>query len=239
MVACSFTETPSVLTGIVNPSPYSKESYMGFLFCCAERQVNRMDVAKLIHLDENKHIHCSCAIIGANMGMTGMGIRQFCKENDIPITKGKVNFHDYLEKRRDKRIGEEKSLSDSARKLKAEADYKTSKARQEEMVTLQMMGELIPYEEVSESLQSTFLDIRQKLLAFPAQVKNKLYSKDPAMAVEVEGEVQKEVNALLERLADSGVAESQRRVGEKPKKRYKKRKTSVSTTTSNDGEPVG
>lgn len=231
-----FSETPkNVLTGIVNLSPYLKESLYGVPFLLRRKAGEFMDIAKLIQLDEDKHIHCSCTIIGANMGLTSMGVREFCKDNDVPITKGKVDFHDYLAKRREKQIGEEKSLSDSARKLKAEADYKTSKARQEEMVTLQMMGELIPYEEVSEALQGTFLDIRQKLLAFPAQIKSKLYSKDPAMAVEVESEVQKEVNELLERLADTGIAESQRRVGEKPKKRYKKRKASVSTTSTDDG----
>ena len=131
---------------------------------------------------------------------------------------------------------QKQDLSDTEKKLKAEAKYKSEKAKQEEMITLQMMGELIPQEQVKDSLEMLFLDIRQTLLTVPDNIKTRVYGIDPDIATECEEVASEIITKILTRLASGNNIGRAENVGTKPKKRYTKRTASVSTATATDSE---
>lgn len=194
---------------------------------------------RIVEVDENKHIHASADVIGANIGLAGQSVRKWCIENNIPIDMQKIDMAVFLKARKDRGVvqnGLGKKLSDTARKIKADADYKTSKARQEEMVTLQMMGELIPREQVKDSLEMEYMDIRSKLLMLPDTIKSKVYGMDPSIAEMVGDEVRESINAILKELASGGNTGNAGEMGTKPVRNYIKRKVSVRTTADTVGE---
>lgn len=190
-----------------------------------------------IQLDEQKHIICSVDIAAAQFDMTRVGMEKSIKELNITKANARVDLSEVIKARAERMNIEDEAVSDSARKLKAEADYKAQKAKQEEMVTLQMMGELIPQEEVKDALENEFLDIRQKLLLLPETIKSKVYAVDPTIANscgEVVNEVIQELLKGLARINDTP-ADTESVAG-KPKRNYKKGAKSISTTTTGDGE---
>lgn len=186
-------------------------------------------------LNEDKHIICSVEIAAAQLGLTRVGLEKSIKELGIPKENARVDLSEVI-RIRNESDGEEEA-PDKARKLKAEADYKIQKAKQEEMVTLQMMGELIPQEEVKDALENEFLDIRQKLLLLPETIKSKVYAVDPVIAGscgEVANEAIQECLKGLARINDS--AGDKEPMAEKPKRNYKKGTKRVLTTTTGDGK---
>lgn len=190
-----------------------------------------------IRLNEEKHVICSTSVAAAQFGISRVGMDKSIKELGIAKENARVDLAEIIDKRFNKANAAAEAVSDSARKLKAEADYKAQKAKQEEMVTLQMMGELIPQEEVKDALENEFLDIRQKLLLLPETIKSKVYSIDAALAVTC-GEVANEVvQELLRKLAGiNGKSEDAGKVGKKPKRNYKKGAKSISAAASGNGE---
>ncbi len=190
-----------------------------------------------IQLDGRKHIICSVDIAAAQFDMTRVGMEKSIKELNITKTNARVDLSEVIKARAERMNTGNDSVSDSARKLKAEADYKAQKAKQEEMVTLQMMGELIPQEEVKDALENEFLDIRQKLLLLPEAIKSKVYAVDPTIANscgEVVNEVIQELLKGLARVNDASADTDS--VAKKPKRNYKKGAKSISTTTTRNGE---
>lgn len=93
------------------------------------------------------------------------------------------------------------NISDAARKLEADADYKKAKARQEEVHLKEMLGELVDLEIVKGELSTVFTNIRQILLKLPNELRvhvHTLYPESDAGVSEVaEGTVRK----CLEELA--------------------------------------
>lgn len=204
------------------------------LFSCLKG--NAMPRRPGIELNDAKHILCSVTVAAANIGVTQRALQDWINNHDFPIEKSKVDLKNLLAARSESMNVGKNTLSDSARKLKAEADYKSEKAKQEEMVTLQMMGELIPQEQVKDSLEMEYLDIRQKLLQLPEEVKARIYTISPEVAQDCSEVVADAVSGCLERLAKGGNSDSQTNVGEKPKRHYKKHKTSVPAPAAGNGE---
>lgn len=190
-----------------------------------------------LRVDENGHIHLSIQLAAIQLGISKAGLYQWIKDREVPKEKGGfIDLPLLLSMRKGVYEEKEKATSDSARKLKAEADFKTSKARQEEMIALQMMGELIPQEQVKDELETLFLEIRQKLLTLKETVKSRTYNIDPELSVECSEVTNELVEELLERLATGNDRASAGTVGEKPKKHYRKRTADVQTARTPDSE---
>lgn len=192
-----------------------------------------------IKLTEDRHILCSTGVAAYNLDITQRALNGWVKERNLKRVGKLVDFTEILSLRREQAKQQIEDLSDTEKKLKAEAKYKTEKANQEEMITLQMMGELIPQEEVKDSLEMLFLDIRQQLLTIPDNVKTRVYGIDPDIANDCAEVANDIVTKVLTRLASGNNIGRAKNVGTKPKKRYTKRTTDVSTTTAGNSKRVG
>lgn len=217
---------------------YHRENKSSLVICSLGFFHWRIKMAKrlpTLALDDSKHIICSVEIAAVQLGLSRVGLEKSIKELNIPKENARVDLSEVI-RIRSEADGEEEE-PDKARKLKAEADYKMQKAKQEEMVTLQMMGELIPQEEVKDALENEFLDIRQKLLLLPDTIKSKVYAIDPVIASscgEVVNEAVQECLKGLARINDSpGDKEP---VAKKPKRNYKKGAKRISAATTGDGK---
>lgn len=189
---------------------------------------------KAVRIEKNI-LYVSAPIACRCVGLSPSGLSKWMDNNDFEKEPdGSINLTKLVQARKD--VVAPVKNDDKARKLKAEADFKTSKARQEEMITLEMMGSLIPQEQIKTELENLFLDIRQKLLALPDLVKVKVSNIDPTLSLSCMEVVNDEVQSILKRLAESNNEERAREVGTKPKRRYTKRKKNVSTAAETDGE---
>lgn len=190
-----------------------------------------------LSLNDDKHILCSVDIAAKQLGITRVGLEKSIKELNIPKENARVDLAEVIRIRSENVMSLPKDVSDKVRKLKAEADYKSQKAKQEEMVTLQMMGELIPQEEVKDALENEFLDIRQRLLLLSETIKSKIYAIDPVIANSCEGVVHDAVQECLKRLARVNDSPSdEEKVARKPKRNYKKGARSISAAATGDGK---
>lgn len=193
-------------------------------------------MANEIILTKDKHILCPIAVAAVQFGITRQVMNTWVKDNSFPKDGNLVDLTNLLLARRETAERQKQDLSDTEKKLQAEVKYKSEKAKQEEMITLQMMGELIPQEQVKDSLEMLFLDIRQTLLTVPDNIKTRVYGIDPDIATECEEVANEIITKVLTRLASGdniGRAES---VGTKPKKRYTKRTASVSAAATADSQ---
>lgn len=193
-------------------------------------------MANEILLTKDKHIMCPVAVAAIHLGITTDPLNKWIKLHDFPKEASKVDLAELLKARRETAEKQKADLSDTEKKLKAEAKYKSEKAKQEEMITLQMMGELIPQEQVKDSLEMLFLDIRQTLLTVPDNIKTRVYGIDPDIATECEEVASEIITKILTRLASGNNIGRAENVGTKPKKRYTKRTTSVSAAAAADSE---
>ena len=193
-------------------------------------------MANEILLTKDKHIMCSIAVAAVQLGITRVALNSWIKDNSFPKDGTRIDLANLLLARRETAEKQKQDLSDTEKKLKAEAKYKSEKAKQEEMITLQMMGELIPQEQVKDSLEMLFLDIRQTLLTVPDNIKTRVYGIDPDIATECEEVANEIITKVLTRLASGNNIVSADNVGTKPKKRYIKRSTGVPAATTADSE---
>lgn len=193
-------------------------------------------MANEIFLTKDKHIMCPVAVAAIHLGITTDPLNKWIKLHDFPKEASKVDLAELLKARRETAEKQKADLSDTEKKLKAEAKYKSEKAKQEEMITLQMMGELIPQEQVKDSLEMLFLDIRQTLLTVPDNIKTRVYGIDPDIATECEEVASEIITKILTRLASGNNIGRAENVGTKPKKRYTKRATSVSAAAAADSK---
>lgn len=186
--------------------------------------------------DKSKHIICTVGVAAYNLGITTQALNKWIRINEFPKDKGNVDFTEILFKRREQGDQKESDLSDNEKKLKAEAKLKTVKANQEELILLQMMGELIPQEQVKNELEMLFMDIRQQILTIPDKIKTRTYSISPEIAQDCEEEANVIIQECLTRLAGGNNAGRAENVGRKPTKRYTKRKADVHTAAAGDSE---
>lgn len=95
-----------------------------------------------------------------------------------------------------------KSSSDKdaeARKLQADADYKTAKARQEELKLAELEGRMHSAEDVEAATTELVYAVRSSVLAMPGRIAVDAEMKPAAEVAEV---VRRECCAVLEGLAD-------------------------------------
>lgn len=185
-----------------------------------------------ISVNKEKHIFCSVNVAAVQLGVTTPSLNEWIRSHEFPKTKEGVDLAALIAARKQVM---QKDISDSARKLKAEADYKQAKARQEEMVALQMSGELIPAENVKDKLENEYLDIRQHLLTIPTKIKSAIIVVDPSIAGQCAREAENVVDETLRILGNTD-GNRPTGVGEKPKRRYKSRKKGVSAAAAGNGE---
>lgn len=169
--------------------------------------------------EKDGRILVTIAVAADLIGVTRQYVNRWVNENKFPKVKGRGtsyidlgNFLQQRERQMDEKNGE---LPDTARKLKAEADYKTSKARQEELNLMQMLGELIPQEQVQEELSILFTEIRQTLLQLPTKIKSRVHVIEPQASNDCAEVANGVIQDILHRLAKSNDTKGASGVGKK------------------------
>lgn len=94
------------------------------------------------------------------------------------------------------------NMSDAARKLEADADYKKAKARQEEVHLQEMLGQLVDVEIVKGELSTVFTTVRQILLKLPNEIRVHVHTLYPESDAGVSEIAENTVRKCLEELAN-------------------------------------
>lgn len=116
--------------------------------------------------------------------------------------RGWWNVRKVIEWRGLGRLGDNTEKSSEAKKLQADADYKTAKARQAEVELQEQLGKLVPIEIVTEKMQDAFTEIRQLLLKLPNDLHAKIHTLYPSCAEDVSEIADDTVRKCLLRLAE-------------------------------------
>jgi phage terminase Nu1 subunit (DNA packaging protein) len=125
--------------------------------------------------------------------------------------------------------------SAEAKKLKADADTKFARARQEELKLQEMLGSLVPIEMVKGELNYTFTDIKQRLSKLPNDIRVELYTLYPEHTNEVTEIVERKVRECLSELSSTNDKFTSSRPLAKPahKRGRPSKKAVLSTTKAN------
>lgn len=160
--------------------------------------------------------------------ITKQTINKWTKNGCPRYSRGWYDLHEVIVWRGIGRTGDRDATdSPAAKKLKADADIKYAKARQEELKLAEIMGELIPKELVEARLSDTFAGIRQRLLAVPNEVRMETYTTHPEVSSEVTKIADTAVRECLHELAEFGNSGDTGSVGKKPSRRGRPRKKKV------------
>ncbi|MGL5268908.1 MAG: hypothetical protein ACRC7I_00050 [Selenomonadaceae bacterium] len=103
------------------------------------------------------------------------------------------------------RFGGGRKESPEIRKLKAEADLKEAKARQEQIKLGVTEEEFIPIKTVTADLRRLFTVLKRNLLAIGHDVATDLNSFDAEAALEAKKVVDKHIAEALEQMSRSGI----------------------------------
>lgn len=99
--------------------------------------------------------------------------------------------------------------SDEAKKLRADAEYKDMKAKQEAVKLQEMLGNLVPIDMIQEEWAMTFTEIRQQLLKLPNDIRARIYTLYPECSEDVTLIAKETVRQCLDELAgcsNAGIA---------------------------------
>lgn len=104
--------------------------------------------------------------------------------------------------------------SDAVKKLRADAEYKDAKAKQEAVRLQEMLGNLIPIDMMKDEWAMMFTEIRQQLLKLPNDIRAKTYVLYPECSEEVTVIAEETIRQCLERLANGNYAGAEESVEE-------------------------
>jgi len=131
-------------------------------------------------------------------------------------------------------------VSAEAKKLKADADTKYARARQEELKLQEMLGSLIPVEMVKGELNYCFTDIKQRLSRLPNDIRVEIYTMYPEHTNEVTEIVERKVRECLSELSKTDDKFTSSRPLAKPaRKRGRPSKATVQSAAQANGKRVG
>lgn len=208
-------------------------------FICQKRGGRMIKKDSLLMKEtENHELIVTSEVLTRIFDVTPKAISTWSQQGCPKYNRGWWNLKDVIEWRGlGKAKGEKKS--DEAKKLQADAELKTAKARQEELKLAEMMGELIPVELVEAQLSQTFSTIRQRLLALPNEIRTEAYTLYPEYSTEVTRIADKTVRECLDDLATHGQSRVDGKVARTVNKGGRPRKFKVQSTAEADSKPMG
>lgn len=142
------------------------------------------------------------AEMGKIFGMRPDTLSDWAKKGCHKEERGWWNVRKVIEWRGLNRMGDNPELSSEAKKLQADADYKTAKARQAEVELQEQLGKLVPIEIVEEKMADAFAEIRQLLLKLPNDLHARIHTEYPNCAEGVSEIADDTVRKCLLRLAE-------------------------------------
>lgn len=130
------------------------------------------------------------------------------------LTHGHFRLQDVIRWRGVAKV--EDNMSDNARKLQADADYKKAKAQQEEVRLKEMLGELVDVEIVKGELGTVFTTIRQILLKLPNEIRVHVHTLYPESDIGVSEIAEATVRKCLDELSNCHYSTTEREMEETP-----------------------
>ena len=194
-----------------------------------------------VEITEEKHILCPVAVAAVHLGITMDALNKWIKAYQFPKENSKVDLADLLKARRETAAESASKQSDAERKTKAEADLKEKQSEKEAIIVAHMEGQIVYTNMVQDALTSLFAEIQGKCLASDNTSESDLLLLGvPQETVnEYMRKRRDRTNAMLTEFASGGQSAFTTTVGEKPKRSYTKRQTSVPATAPGNGKRMG
>ena len=165
-----------------------------------------------VELTENKHIMCSIPVAAVQLGLAASTLREWINTHDFPKDGKLVDLTNILKERRET------------------AEALSTKE-----------GQIIYTDAVQDALTSLFAEIQGKCLASDNTSESDLLllGVPQDTVTEYMRKRRERTNAMLTEFASGGQSAFTPTVGEKPKRSYTKRQTSVPAATTGNSKRMG
>ena len=161
-----------------------------------------MNVKSTIKFNDEGELLLTTGEMGKIFGMRADTLSDWAQKGCPKEERGWWNIRKVVEWRGLARSGDNMEISSEAKKLQADADYKTAKARQAEVELQEQLGKLVPIEIITADMQNAFAEMRQILMKLPNDLHAKIHTLYPACAEEVKDIADDTVRKCLLRLAE-------------------------------------
>jgi phage terminase Nu1 subunit (DNA packaging protein) len=165
------------------------------------------NISKYVRMDGQKNILISTATLRSILGVSQMMISKWSAMGMPKRDRGWWCLAEVLAWRasgqyKDNPDADKKDLSLSARKLKAEADYKELKTEREKIMVAALKGEYINRDDIVQEWTRRVLNLKTALMAMPKQVSREFLDID--IRTKVEEKVKVFVVEMLNEYAKNG-----------------------------------
>lgn len=161
-----------------------------------------MNVKSTVKFNDDGDLLITTGEMGKIFGVRNDTMSDWAKKGCPKEERGWWNLKKVIEWRGMGRPGDNMEISSEAKKLQADADYKTAKARQAEVELQEQLGKLVPVEVITEDMQNAFAEMRQIMMKLPNDLHAKIHTLYPACAEEVKDIADDTVRKCLLRLAE-------------------------------------
>lgn len=156
-----------------------------------------------LRYDENGDLIIPTADLIKIFGVAPKTPAEWAKQGCPKVGRGEWKLKDVVQWRGLMRLGDATNKeSDAAKKLRADAEYKDMKAKQEAVRLQEMLGNLVPIEMIREQWAYTFTDIRQQLLKLPNDIRARIHTSYPECSEEVSLIAEDTIRRTLEGLSE-------------------------------------
>lgn len=157
--------------------------------------------------DENDDLIVSSTDIMKIFNIGQRTCAEWAKMGCPKVGRGEWKLKDVVKWRGLLRLGDATNQeSDAAKKLRADAEYKDAKAKQEAVRLQEMLGNLVPIEMIQEQWAFAFADIRQQLLKLPNDIRARIHTSYPECSEDVSLIAEEIIRRTLEGLSECGDA---------------------------------
>lgn len=154
--------------------------------------------------DENGDLLVPTSDVARIFGVTIKAVADWNKSGLKRVERGMYKLKDVVEWRGLMRLGDNNKTveTDASKKLRADAEYKDAKAKQEAVKLQEMLGNLVPIEMIQEQWAFTFTDIRQQLLKLPNDIRARIHTSYPECSEDVSLIAEEIIRRTLEGLSE-------------------------------------
>lgn len=155
-----------------------------------------------ISFDENDDLIVNTDVLVSLFGVSKKTIAEWGGKGCPKLGRGAWLLKDVIRWRGLGRSGDTGGEeSDAVKKLRADAEYKDAKAKQEAVRLQEMLGNLVPIEMIRDEWAMMFTEIRQQLLKLPNDIRARTYTLYPEASEEVTEIAEETIRQCLEGIA--------------------------------------
>ena len=153
--------------------------------------------------DENGDLIVPTDDVVRIFGVSKKSVAEWTLKGMPKVDRGMYKLKDVVKWRGLMRLGDATNKeTDASKKLRADAEYKDAKAKQEAVKLQEMLGNLVPIEMIQEQWAFTFTDIRQQLLKLPNDIRARIHTSYPECSEDVSLIAEEIIRRTLEGLSE-------------------------------------